>query len=106
MTDLVVCKVGDVALGDVDAFTVETGNGKHVFAVVHSESDHWFTMDNRCSHGRFKISEGFVEDETIECTRHGSVFELPSGQALNPPASAPIKTYPTRTEGDDVVIDF
>ncbi|MDP9799941.1 3-phenylpropionate/trans-cinnamate dioxygenase ferredoxin subunit [Arcanobacterium wilhelmae] len=106
MSDLVVCAIGDVAPGEVEAFTVETEHGPHAFAVVHSASDHWFTMDNRCSHGRFKLSEGFVEDETIECTRHGSVFDLLTGESLNPPASSPITTYPTRTEGDAVVIDF
>lgn len=105
MSDVLVCSTGDVALGSVQPFTVTGSDGRDLaLALIRSRANKWFAMTDRCSHGRFKLSEGFVEDAGIECTRHGSVFDLESGEPLNPPASAPITTYQVRVDGESVYV--
>jgi 3-phenylpropionate/trans-cinnamate dioxygenase ferredoxin component len=62
-------------------------------------------VDN-CSHEDYPLSEGWVEEGTIECALHGSQFDLASGKPLSPPAVAAVRTYPTRVGGDQVEVDL
>ena len=50
-------------------------------------------------------SEGDVTDFKIECWLHGAEFDLRTGEALTPPAVAPIKTYSVSVDGDSVTVD-
>ncbi|MBM7825336.1 3-phenylpropionate/trans-cinnamate dioxygenase ferredoxin subunit [Arcanobacterium pluranimalium] len=107
MTEHLVCETAAVAPGDVAPFTVTKADGETVnIAVVHTENDRWFAVIDRCSHGRFKLSEGDVDGNCIECTRHGSAFDLETGNPLNPPASIPIQTFPVRLAGDAVYVSI
>ena len=51
------------------------------------------------------LSEGDVVGGTIECYLHGSTFDLATGRPLNLPATAPVRVFACRVEGDDVQID-
>lgn len=55
-----------------------------------------FAIHDECTHEPTPLSEGDVEDCTIECWRHGSAFDLRTGRVLSPPASRPVPTYQTR----------
>jgi 3-phenylpropionate/trans-cinnamate dioxygenase ferredoxin component len=61
-------------------------------------------VEDRCSHDDGDLMEGDVDEETctVECPRHGSVFDLRTGKPLNLPAYVPIDTFPV--EVDDGVI--
>ena len=83
-----------VELSDEDAVClIRTADG--VYALV----------DN-CSHEDYPLSEGWVEDHTIECALHGSRFDLATGKPLSPPAVVPVHTYPVRVIGDEVEVDL
>ena len=41
-------------------------------------------MHDECTHESVPLSEGDVEDGTIEYWRHGSRFDLRTGAVLNP----------------------
>ena len=58
-----------------------------------------------CSHADVSLSEGDVEDGTVECWLHGSRFDLRSGKPTGLPATKPVATYPVTIEGDDVLVD-
>lgn len=53
-------------------------------------------VEDRCSHDDGDLMDGDVDAETctVECPRHGSVFDLRTGKPLNLPAYVPIDTYP------------
>jgi 3-phenylpropionate/trans-cinnamate dioxygenase ferredoxin component len=61
-------------------------------------------VEDRCSHDDGDLMEGDVDEQTctVECPRHGSVFDLRTGKPLNLPAYVPIDTFPV--EVDDGVI--
>lgn len=64
--------------------------------------DEVFALADRCSHADVALSEGEVEDCSIECWLHGSAFDLRTGNPLTPPASTPVRTYSVRiTDGPD-----
>ena len=59
-----------------------------------------FAIEDRCSHDDGDLLEGDVDPErcTVECPRHGSVFDLQTGKPLNLPAYVPIDTFPVSVE--------
>jgi 3-phenylpropionate/trans-cinnamate dioxygenase ferredoxin subunit len=64
-----------------------------------------FAIDDTCSHSDASLSEGDVTDFKIECWLHGAEFDLRTGEALTPPAVAPINIYPVSVDGDSVTIE-
>ncbi len=64
-----------------------------------------FAIEDECSHGNVQLSEGDVEDSTIECYLHGSTFDLETGRALGLPATQPVRVFPCRIDGGDVQVD-
>src|SRR6187551_3062677 len=77
----------------------------HRLAVVRLGDD-VYALGDRCSHADFSLSEGEInEDErTLECWKHGSEFDLETGEALTLPATRPVPTYEARVEGDEIVV--
>jgi 3-phenylpropionate/trans-cinnamate dioxygenase ferredoxin subunit len=63
-----------------------------------------FAIRDVCSHADVALSEGDVEDGTIECWLHGSRFDLRTGAPTGLPATKPVATYPVTVEGDDVLV--
>jgi 3-phenylpropionate/trans-cinnamate dioxygenase ferredoxin component len=64
-----------------------------------------FAIRDECSHASIALSEGDVEDCTLECWLHGSQFDLRTGQPLSLPATEPVAVYPVRIDDDDVLVD-
>ncbi len=63
-----------------------------------------FAVSDLCSHADVSLSEGDVEDGTVECWLHGSRFDLRTGAPTGLPAVKPIATYSVTVEGDDVLV--
>jgi 3-phenylpropionate/trans-cinnamate dioxygenase ferredoxin component len=59
-------------------------------------------VNDICSHADVNLSDGEVEDGTVECWLHGSRFDLHNGQPTGLPATRPVATYPVKIEGDDI----
>ena len=63
-----------------------------------------YAIHDVCSHAEVALSEGDVEDGTIECWLHGSRFDLRTGKPTGLPATRPVPVYPVRVDGDDVLV--
>lgn len=98
-----VCSVGDVPEGQARRFPVE---GKLV-AVANLGGLGFRAVDAICSHAHYFLDEGEVDvdEETIECPKHGSTFDLNTGAVLTLPATVPVAAYAVRTVGDDILIE-
>ncbi len=68
--------------------------------------DEVFAIGDVCSHSEASLSEGDVTDYKIECWLHGAEFDLRTGEALTPPAVAPVKTYLVTVDGDSVTVEM
>ena len=59
-----------------------------------------------CTHEECIISDNFyIEGEEVECTCHGSRFNIKSGENTVPPAAEPLKTYKVKIEGEEVLVE-
>jgi 3-phenylpropionate/trans-cinnamate dioxygenase ferredoxin subunit len=73
-------------------------------AVVRIE-DEVFAIADTCSHSEASLAEGDITDFKIECWLHGAEFDLRTGKALTPPATAPVHKYSVSVDGDSVTIE-
>ena len=76
-----------------------------MIAVVRDENGDVHAISDMCTHATVPLSEGEVEDCTIECWLHGSRFDLRTGEPTGLPAITPVDVYPVTIEGDDVFVD-
>jgi len=99
-----VAKVADIPDGEARRFVVD----RIEIAVVNMGDGRFFALDDICSHAESSLSEGEVDvdDETIECPRHGSVFDVTTGKPKSLPATVPVATFPLKVEGDSILIEL
>ncbi len=93
------CAVADVADGTAVRVVVD---GVPV-AVVRSDGE-VYAIHDVCSHANVALSEGEIDDQTIECWLHGSRFDLVTGRPTGLPATQPVPVYPVKIDGDDVLV--
>lgn len=67
--------------------------------------DEVFAVHDVCTHALESLSAGWVDGEGIECPRHGAMFALRSGEALTPPATKAVPTFPVSIRDGRVLID-
>lgn len=60
--------------------------------------DEVYAIGDRCSHAEASLSEGSLFNGCIECPRHGSEFDLATGDPTSLPATKPVPVYETRVE--------
>jgi 3-phenylpropionate/trans-cinnamate dioxygenase ferredoxin subunit len=67
---------------------------------VFNASGELYAIEDRCSHDDGPLAEGPFDPErrTVECPRHGSLFDLASGRPKTLPAYLPVGTFPVRVE--------
>jgi 3-phenylpropionate/trans-cinnamate dioxygenase ferredoxin subunit len=72
-------------------------------AIVRSDGE-VYAIHDVCSHANVALSEGEIEDQTIECWLHGSRFDLVTGRPTGLPATKPVPVYPVKIDGDDILV--
>jgi nitrite reductase/ring-hydroxylating ferredoxin subunit len=91
----------DVPEGEARAFEVDG-----VEVAVARDGGACYALNDICSHRRCNLAMGGeVEDGGIVCECHGSVFDLRTGAALNPPATEPIAVYAVREVDGSIEVD-
>lgn len=95
-----VAGVADVAEGQVHAVRV---GGREV-ALYHLPGGEFRATDNICSHEYAQLSDGWLEDGSIECPLHAARFDVRTGKALCAPAETDLDVYELRVEGGDLLI--
>ena len=74
-------------------------------AVVRDELGDIHAVSDTCTHAEVSLSEGEIEDCTVECWLHGSRFDLRTGKPTGPPAVQPVPVYPVTVDGQRVLVD-
>lgn len=94
-----VANADDVPPGTATVVTVE---GIEV-ALVNVDGS-FYAVDNACTHlgGYLGDINPDWSDWAIECPLHASVFDVRTGEVMNPPATEPVRIYPVTVE--DTVI--
>ena len=83
-----LCSTDEVAPGN--ALKVESGE---LTLAVFNVGGEFFVTDDLCTHGPGSLSEGYIEDDVVECNFHNGQFNIRTGEVVSPPCMVPIKTY-------------
>ena len=95
-------EVGVLAPGEMKL--VETGA---LTVGVYNCAGKFFAIEDRCSHDDGPLAEGEFDAGTctVECPRHGSLFDLTTGRPKTLPAYAPVRTFATAVVDDTIVLE-
>ena len=99
-TRIKLCSTDDVAAGA--ALKVETGD---LVLAVFNVGGQFYVTDDACTHGPGSLSEGYVEDDVVECNFHNGQFNIRTGEVVSPPCMVPVKTYPAVVVDGGVYIE-
>jgi 3-phenylpropionate/trans-cinnamate dioxygenase ferredoxin subunit len=89
------CALADLPEAEPTALVVDG-----VDVAVVRIGDEVFAIEDLCSHEEVPLSEGEVDDHTIECWQHGSRFDLRTGEPTGLPATEPVPVYPVKIAGE------
>jgi 3-phenylpropionate/trans-cinnamate dioxygenase ferredoxin subunit len=66
-----------------------------------------YAIEDRCSHDDGPLAEGEFDASscTVECPRHGSLFDLTTGRPKTLPAYAPVQTFTTAVVDDMITLE-
>ena len=64
-------------------------------------------IEDRCSHDDGPLAEGPFDEAscTVECPRHGSLFDLRTGKPKTLPAYEPVDTFEVLVEDDMIKLE-
>jgi 3-phenylpropionate/trans-cinnamate dioxygenase ferredoxin subunit len=92
------------ALDDLpDGRGVRVEVGEHRIALFRLDGT-VYALGDRCSHAEASLAEGELWDGAVECPRHGSEFDLVTGEPSSLPATSPVPVYATVVRDDDVYL--
>jgi 3-phenylpropionate/trans-cinnamate dioxygenase ferredoxin component len=101
-TILDVCPIDDLSPGQVrivehDDMEIGVFNCDGVF----------YAIEDSCSHDDGPLAEGPFDPETctVECPRHGSIFDLKTGRPKTLPAYQPVDTFPVIIDQDMIKLE-
>ena len=80
---ITVCKLAELPQGEM---RLVEADGRKI-GVFHCADGELYAIEDRCSHDDGPLAEGEFDAGacTVECPRHGSLFDLHDGQAEDPP---------------------
>ena len=96
-----VASLDEVAVGSARQVVV----GGEPVALVRTGEQTVKAVHDTCSHQQWSLSEGWVDDDTIECDLHGSAFDLDTGQPTSLPAVRPVPVYACEIRDGAVWVD-
>jgi 3-phenylpropionate/trans-cinnamate dioxygenase ferredoxin component len=99
-----VCPVGELAEGEMRLVEID---GRKI-GVFRCADGSLVAIEDRCSHDDGPLAEGEFDPGacTVECPRHGSLFDLKTGRPKTLPAYQPVDTFEVRVEDDEVKLEI
>jgi nitrite reductase/ring-hydroxylating ferredoxin subunit len=95
-----VCKADDLKPGM--ALRVETGP---VPVAVFNVDGSFYAIGDVCTHEESSLSEGYVDEDIVECPKHGAMFHIPTGEVRSLPATKSEPVFPTVVEDGELYVE-
>jgi len=101
-TTIPVCPVSELPAGGM---VLVEHDGEDI-AVVNCEGT-LYAIEDRCSHDDGPLVEGELNqaDCTVECPRHGSIFDLRTGKPKTLPAFEPVRTFTVGITDETITLE-
>jgi len=103
ITTVPICPAAELVPGEKRIVEIDDGRKIGVFNC----DGEFYAIEDRCSHDDGPLAEGTFHPEncTVECPRHGSLFDLKSGRPKSLPAFKPVSTYPIKIVDEMITLE-
>ena len=103
MATFELCRADDIEPGTARRFDVDG----HRVAIVRVGDD-FYAIGDRCSHADYSLAEGEIDEDalTLECWKHGSTFDLNTGEPTVLPATRAVPVYEVEVCEGSVVLSI
>ncbi|HPQ96996.1 MAG: non-heme iron oxygenase ferredoxin subunit [Thiothrix sp.] len=92
--------INEIKPGKMKRVTAEDGN--HI--LVCNVDGHFYAVDDRCTHEDASLYLGCLKGERVQCSLHGGMFNVRTGEPAAEPAETALKTWPVRIVGERIMI--
>ena len=98
-----ICKLDELPEGAMRLVEVD---GRKI-GVFHADDGELYAIEDRCSHDDGPLAEGEFDPATctVECPRHGSLFDLRTGRPKTLPAFQPVDTFDALVEDGEIKLE-
>jgi 3-phenylpropionate/trans-cinnamate dioxygenase ferredoxin subunit len=100
MTLTKVAKASEIKPGGMKV--VEAGGVRIAICNVDGT---FYAIEDVCTHDDGPLGEGTLDGCEVECPRHGARFDVRTGAVTRMPAIVPVKAFPVKVEGDQVLVE-
>lgn len=93
-------KLSEIGEGTIAAVDLK---GNHI--LLSNLGGTVYAVSGTCTHEDADLGLGFVIEDRVVCPLHLSQFELKTGAVVNPPATAPLKSFNTKVLDGTIFIE-
>jgi 3-phenylpropionate/trans-cinnamate dioxygenase ferredoxin subunit len=99
-----VCSSAELSAGEMRLIEAPGGLKVGVFNC----GGELYAIEDRCSHDDGPLAEGEFDADTctVECPRHGSLFDISTGKPKTLPAYLPVETFPVTIVDDTIQLEL
>jgi apoptosis-inducing factor 3 len=90
-------------LPDGEMLGVEVGD---LQVAIYNVQGAFYATDNVCTHALALLTDGFLEDEVVECPLHAGCFNVKTGKGVGAPITEDLRTYRVRVEADVIEVEI
>jgi 3-phenylpropionate/trans-cinnamate dioxygenase ferredoxin subunit len=96
------CGIDDLHAGGLKQVRL----GDRAVCLACTEVGDVYAISDVCTHEQGSLSEGKLIGTQVECSVHGSRFDVSTGAVTSLPAEENIETFPVVIEGGDVLVEI
>jgi 3-phenylpropionate/trans-cinnamate dioxygenase ferredoxin subunit len=100
MQKMRICRASEMSDGDMRRVEV-----RPPIAIYRVEGE-FFSTAATCTHMESCLTEGYLDDDIVECALHGAKFSVRDGRVVARPAVEPLQTFAVVVEDGDVYVEL
>lgn len=101
MSFIPLCPLADLEGGGIGSAELPDGRRVAVYLVKGVP----YATDDRCTHGNSSLAEeGVLDGPIVECGMHLGTFDVRTGEAVGPPCTKALRTYPVEIRDGRVML--
>ena len=108
MEYLEVGKIGEITEGTMKSYIVQGNN-----ILVVNYNGNYYAIGGKCTHMGGDLSKGKLDGKIVTCPRHGSKFDITTGESISGPKIGFLKlktgnepSYEVKIEGDTIKVNI
>ncbi len=95
------------SVGSIDKFEVGTAKRiviNDIALAVYRLEDGFYATSDLCPHMLASLAYGKINDNIVQCPRHGARFDIKTGRVLSLPSVRGVRAYPVKVEGNELFV--